>query len=89
MMEELQRHGYKLGPGTLYPILHQLEKTGYLSCDEEIVSGKRRKNYRITKKGSKLLAEAQVKLREWVSEVDEGHDEKQIEKRKGTRKKSG
>ena len=29
MMEELGRHGYQLGAGILYPILHQLEEVGY------------------------------------------------------------
>ena len=29
MAEELARHGYKISPGTLYPILHGLEKRGY------------------------------------------------------------
>ena len=26
MIDELSRHGYKMSPGTLYPILHGLEK---------------------------------------------------------------
>ena len=30
LIEELQRHGYRIGPGTLYPILHGLEKRGLL-----------------------------------------------------------
>jgi DNA-binding PadR family transcriptional regulator len=74
MIEELGRHGYRLSPGTLYPILRQLEESGYVSCKEAVVSGKRRKNYRITKKGRKLLADAQGKLRELFSEVVEDHD---------------
>jgi len=28
MIEELQHHGYKLSPGTLYPILHHLQSGG-------------------------------------------------------------
>jgi PadR family transcriptional regulator PadR len=28
MLEELARHGYRISPGTLYPILHGLEKKG-------------------------------------------------------------
>lgn len=74
MIEELGRHGYKLSPGTLYPILHDLEEAEYLSCKEEVVEKHRRKNYRITRKGRKLLAEAQVKLRELFSEVALDHD---------------
>ena len=76
MIEELQRHGYQLSPGTLYPILHHLEQAGYLSCKTATVSGKRRKNYRLTKKGRKLLAEAQDKLRELFSEVVADQDKK-------------
>ena len=29
-IEDLARHGYKLSPGTLYPILHGMEENGYL-----------------------------------------------------------
>ncbi|MGD9857674.1 MAG: PadR family transcriptional regulator [Planctomycetaceae bacterium] len=76
MIEELKRHGYTLSPGTLYPILHQLLEDRYLTCREETVSGKRRKNYRITARGRKLLAEARRKLRELFSEVVEDRDRK-------------
>jgi PadR family transcriptional regulator PadR len=69
MMEELARHGYKLSPGTLYPILHDLAESGYLTSEDEVVGGKRRKNYRATKKGEKLLREARDKLRELFREV--------------------
>lgn len=74
MIEELARHGYQMGPGTMYPILHHLEEAGYLVSADEVVRGKRRKNYRITKKGSKLMDEAQTKLRELFSEVIEHQD---------------
>ena len=58
IMAELERHGYRLTPGTLYPILHQLEAAGFLTAKAAVVSGKRRKNYRITKAGRKLLNDA-------------------------------
>jgi DNA-binding PadR family transcriptional regulator len=73
-MEELGRHGYKLSPGTLYPILHRLEADGYLTVTATVVSGKRRKNYQITRAGKKLLKDARVKLRELVSELLEDRD---------------
>jgi DNA-binding PadR family transcriptional regulator len=69
MIEELKRHGYQLGPGTMYPILHELEQMGYLVVEDEVVAGKRRKNYTITPKGRKLLADARAKLKELVDEV--------------------
>ncbi len=74
MMEELRRHGYNLGPGTLYPILHHLEAGGYLTSTATVVSGKRRKNYQITEAGRKLLQNARERLQELVSEVLEDRD---------------
>jgi DNA-binding PadR family transcriptional regulator len=74
IMEELRHHGYRLGPGTLYPILHHLHESGYLKRQETVVDGKRRKNFRITPRGKRLLDEAKVKLRELVGEVLEDRD---------------
>ena len=81
IMNELQGHGYKLSPGTLYPILHQLEAAGVLSAKTIVVSGKRRKTYRITRTGRKLLQEARQKLVELTSEVLEDRDAGHIGKR--------
>jgi DNA-binding PadR family transcriptional regulator len=69
MMEELARHGYNVGAGTLYPMLHQLEEAGYLTASTEVVSGKQRKYYRATPEGARALEAAKVKLRELVKEV--------------------
>src|SRR5271170_1932737 len=69
LMEELSRHGYDVGAGTLYPMLHQLEEAGYLSSFAEVVAGKQRKYYRATALGAAALEEAKTKLRELVSEV--------------------
>ena len=35
MIEELGRHGYRISPGTLYPLLQRLEKKGYLRSTEK------------------------------------------------------
>lgn len=78
MIEELGRHGYKLSPGTLYPILHDLAESGYLSCLDDVVEGKRRKNYRATKKGEQLLADARTKLRELFHEIVEESGEAEV-----------
>src|SRR5687768_842477 len=48
MIDELRRHGYALSPGTLYPILHGLEQSGLLKCEQEVVGGKMRKYYTAT-----------------------------------------
>ena len=34
MIEELSRHGYRISAGSLYPLLHGLEKKGYLRSTE-------------------------------------------------------
>lgn len=72
MMQELQRHGYELSPGTLYPILHGLEKSGYLNREDRVVNGKVRKYYEITDDGRDALIEARGKMVELAGEVLEG-----------------
>jgi len=69
MMEELGRHGYDVGAGTLYPMLHQMEEAGYLTSRTEVVAGRRRKYYRATAQGAAALEATKAKLRELVSEV--------------------
>ena len=69
MMEELAEHGYKLSPGTMYPILHNLEKEGLLNQYSENYEGKIRKYYAITEAGKQELSEAKSYLNELVSEI--------------------
>ena len=71
MIEELGRHGYKLSPGTLYPILHALERKGYLRSSEKREGRQRRRFYRATSAGRKALVKAKVKVRELVGELFE------------------
>jgi DNA-binding PadR family transcriptional regulator len=73
LIEELRRHDYELSPGTLYPVLHQLAREGYLVVEGRVVGGKVRKYYTITAHGSQTLAEVRHKMRELVDEVLEGH----------------
>jgi PadR family transcriptional regulator, regulatory protein PadR len=86
MMEELRRHGYRMGPGTLYPILHELQTRGLLTMEVEVVRGKQRKNYRITKKGSKLMAAAKSRLRELFDEVIGDHDSMEEARKQGSKR---
>ena len=69
IIEELARHGYRLSPGTLYPLLHGLEKKGYLESSEENEGRQTRRVYRATAKGHKALAAAKVKVHELFSEL--------------------
>jgi DNA-binding PadR family transcriptional regulator len=70
-MEELKRHNYELSPGTLYPLLHNLEAAGYLQREDRLVEGKIRKYYEITPLGEEALCEARAKIQELVSEISE------------------
>jgi len=54
LMEELGEHGYDVGPGTIYPMLHQMQSAGLLAATSEVVNGKRRNNFRATAAGRKL-----------------------------------
>ncbi|MHC1578945.1 MAG: PadR family transcriptional regulator [Dehalococcoidia bacterium] len=69
VMQELERHGYELTPGTLYPILHELEGKRFLKSRSRIVQGRRRKYYEITPRGSKILEEVKPRIKELVNEV--------------------
>ena len=69
MMKELARHGYRLGPGTLYPLLHGMELDGLLKSKSQVVAGKARKYYTITRRGRAALDRLRPKLKELVDEV--------------------
>ncbi len=70
--EELQRHGYQISYGTLYPLFHKLEETGYLISANENVHGKVRRYYSITANGKKILEKAKLQAKELVGELYEG-----------------
>jgi DNA-binding PadR family transcriptional regulator len=69
LMEELERHGYDMSPGTLYPLLHDLAAHGYLQQETRVVGGRQRKYYLLTETGRAALEEIRPKIRELVDEV--------------------
>jgi PadR family transcriptional regulator, regulatory protein PadR len=71
LIDELRHHGYELSPGTLYPLLHQLEAEGYLVHAQHVVGGKVRKYYTTTAAGIEALNEARARIQELVDEVME------------------
>ncbi len=75
MIEELKHHGYAMSAGTLYPILHSLEKDGLLQYEERNVEGKIRKYYSITASGASVLKEARSKAFELFKEIKGGTGE--------------
>lgn len=65
LMKELQQISdgvFHLKEGTLYPILHGLESKQWVESYWDAMDGRKRKYYRITKKGR---SELQAKKKEW------------------------
>ena len=69
MIEELGRHGYKLSAGTLYPMLHMMERRGYLASSKQRIGRTFRRVYQATPQGREALAVAQARMRELVGEI--------------------
>lgn len=75
MIQELQRHGYNIGPGTMYPLLHGMEKRGWLRSRTARIDGRTRKVYFATSAGKRTLEQAKLKVQELFAEIfeDEHH----------------
>ncbi len=71
VIEKLSFHGYVLSPGTLYPILHGLERDGFLRSRIDVVGKKRRRVYEITAEGQKTMILSKARLWELFKEVFE------------------
>ena len=69
IIEELALHGYRLSPGTLYPMLHAMQRKGYLSSREQRKGRSVRKLYRATKLGRQGLALARIRLKEFTGKA--------------------
>jgi PadR family transcriptional regulator, regulatory protein PadR len=72
MIEELARHGYRISPGSLYPLLQGLERKGYLRSAEQRNGKSLRRVYRATPSGKKALAASKSRVRELFRELIEG-----------------
>ncbi len=62
IIKELEKQSddvFALKEGTLYPILHALEKENMLESYWDEADGRKRKYYHLTKKGAKQLKEKQ------------------------------
>ncbi|MBP3629756.1 MAG: helix-turn-helix transcriptional regulator [Anaerotignum sp.] len=73
IIEELARRSdntFQLKAGTLYPLLHGLEKKGLLeSYEQNADSARIRKYYHLTNKGRKFLKEKTAEWKEYSSAV--------------------
>jgi PadR family transcriptional regulator, regulatory protein PadR len=73
LIEEL-KHGsggaFDLPEGTIYPALHRLERSGLLSSRWSSESGRRRRVYRLTRKGAGALDERRQAWQQFSRGVD-------------------
>jgi PadR family transcriptional regulator, regulatory protein PadR len=73
LIDELGNHGYRLSPGTLYPMLHPMlhamERKGYLVCRVRRQGRTARKLCRATRLGKDGLALAKKRILEFTGEA--------------------
>jgi len=62
LKKQLQDWDYDISPGSLYPLLHTLEKALLLKSRVKIYKGRARKYYDITDQGRAVLAAVQEEL---------------------------
>jgi len=84
LLDRRPMHGYDLvhaireasglrldfGEGCIYPVLHRLEAQKLLASRREVVGGRSRIIYRVTKQGSRRLAQSVVSWRNVVAGVN-------------------
>jgi PadR family transcriptional regulator PadR len=73
LTEELRRRSggeFDLAEGTLYPALHRLESSGLLSSRWEVVGGRRRRVYALSRSGRRAVVDRRASWRAFRRAVD-------------------
>ena len=74
MIVELERRSdgtFSMKEGTLYPVLHGMEKDGLVDAYEQAApTGRMRKYYRLTRKGKEALKTEMQEWRQYAAAVD-------------------
>ena len=65
----LRSQGYEMSPGSLYPLLHSLEKANFLHAQIRIFKGRARKYYELTPRGQTCLDALRQEVGDIVREV--------------------
>jgi len=82
MIEELRRHGYRISPGTLYPLLRRMEGYGWLEAEHDRQGPRReRRCYRLTPRGESVLKFLRQQVAELHREVVEQATERPRKRR--------
>ena len=61
---------FQMKEGTLYPLLHRLEKEGAVTAYEEKKEGRTRRYYRLTRRGRGRLAEQEEEWQAYSAAVN-------------------
>ena len=69
IIEEMRVLGFKVSPGTLYPVLHTLLEEKDVTVADHVVNGKVRKLYRATPKGRDEAEEVIEKLQKLLRKL--------------------
>ena len=84
LLEDEPRHGYEIGKqlaersdgvlqlnaASLYPILYRLEKNKWIKGAWEIRAGRRRRVYRLTAAGTRVLAQQRTSWRSFIDAIE-------------------
>jgi len=73
VIQELKRRSegaFELPEGTVYPVLHRLEAEGLLASVWSVAAGRRRRVYRLTRRGSAALGTRQAEWRQFAAAVE-------------------
>jgi DNA-binding PadR family transcriptional regulator len=58
-----------LPTGTVYPALRRLERAGWLASEWDVVSGRKRRTYRLTRAGQQALQAERTEWREFTAVI--------------------
>ncbi|SEP52660.1 helix-turn-helix transcriptional regulator [Amycolatopsis saalfeldensis] len=58
-----------LPTGTVYPALRRLERAGYLASEWDVVAGRKRRTYRLTRPGQQELAAERAEWQEFTTVI--------------------
>lgn len=73
VIEELKNRSegaFDSAEGTVYPVLHRLEADGLLASSWSTVAGRRRRVYRLTRRGESALARREAEWRVFSTAVE-------------------
>ena len=69
LKKQLEDWDYDISPGSLYPMLHSLEKARLLKSQVKIYKGRARKYYDITDAGREVLTQVQEELADVLAKM--------------------